>query len=268
MNFDKLEEISQDEIKSIELELLLEITEFCDNNNLKYTLDSGTLIGALRHRGFIPWDDDIDIAMPYPDYIKLIELFNNNDDKYQGELKAGIGAGFHFGKYCDKRTVVKTIHRSDELLYGVWVDILPMYSIDDDDEIAKRDINKVLYYEKRAWKYMGYAYFRNPLKKVYHILFNKCLLRYYFKQIDKIINKYPYGTTKRLRIVPVVSNSLSYNYNDHFENRMQVYFEGHTLYAPQNYDMYLKNQYGDYMILPPVEKRVTHHINAYWKNDI
>lgn len=110
MEFDCLKKIPPEEVKQIELNLLKEITSFCDENNLKYTLDSGTLIGALRHKGFIPWDDDIDIAMPYPDYIKLIELFGKNRNGYNGELKSGITAGFHFAKYCDKRTVIKTLH--------------------------------------------------------------------------------------------------------------------------------------------------------------
>lgn len=265
MKFDCLIEISPEEIKQIELNLLKEITSFCDENNLKYALDSGTLIGALRHKGFIPWDDDIDIAMPYPDYIKLIELFGKNENRYNGELKAGIDAGFHFAKYCDKRTVVKTLHRSDDKLYGIWVDIFPMYSIDDDNETAQKDINKVLYYESKSWRYMGTKHIHNFLKRWCHAIANPIFIRYYFKKIDEIVNKYPYGSTKRIRIVPVVSNKLAYGENDHFDERIKIRFEDGMFYAPKSYDIYLRNQYGNYMELPPEDKRSNHHIEAYWR---
>lgn len=266
MKFDELEKISLEKIKEIEVELLKEITSFCDKHNLRYVLDSGTLIGALRHKGFIPWDDDIDLAMPYPDYIKLVELFSNGENsKGNGELKAGINAGFHFAKYCDKRTVVKTLHRADDMLYGVWVDIFPMYSIDDDDEIAQQDINSILHFESLSWGCMGINYIRNPVKKLCHKVANPFVLKYCFKKIDTIVNKYPYGSTKRLRIVPVVSDALAYAYNDHFDNRIKVEFEGEMYYAPCDYDMYLRNQYGNYMELPPMNKRITHQISAYWK---
>ena len=72
MEFDCLKKIPPEEVKQIELNLLKEITSFCDENNLKYTLDSGTLIGALRHKGFIPWDDDVDVCMPREDYDRFI----------------------------------------------------------------------------------------------------------------------------------------------------------------------------------------------------
>lgn len=265
MEFDCLKKIPPEEVKQIELNLLKEITSFCDENNLKYTLDSGTLIGALRHKGFIPWDDDIDIAMLYPDYIKLIELFGKNRNGYNGELKSGITAGFHFAKYCDKRTVIKTLHRSDNKLYGVWVDVFPMYSIDDDDDDAQRSIDKVLYYERKSWGYMGTDCIHNIIKKCYHAIINPVLFRYYFRKIDEIVNKYPYGSTKRIRIVPVVSNKLAYGEKNHFDERIKVRFEDGMFYAPKNYDTYLRNQYGNYMELPPEDKRVTHQINAYWK---
>ena len=88
---------------------------------------------------------------------------------------------------------------------------------------------------------------------------------YHFRKIDEIVNKYPYGSTKRIRIVPVVSNKLAYGEKNHFDERIKVRFEDGMFYAPKNYDTYLRNQYGNYMELPPEDKRVTHQINAYWK---
>ena len=120
-DFSKMQRISADEIKKIELDLLDEFDAFCEKHNLKYTLDSGTLIGAIRHKGFIPWDDDIDVAMPYPDYLKFIELFNKENQNLRGEALYGLAYGFHYAKLCDKRTVVKREHRKDSMLFGVWI---------------------------------------------------------------------------------------------------------------------------------------------------
>lgn len=86
MEFDCLKKIPPEEVKQIELNLLKEITSFCDENNLKYTLDSGTLIGALRHKGFIPWDDDIDIAIGSPYSRRSQSIYSDNS--YRLDLKA------------------------------------------------------------------------------------------------------------------------------------------------------------------------------------
>lgn len=264
MNYENLKKISDTAVKEIELNLLLELDEFCNKHGLKYALDGGTLIGAIRHKGFIPWDDDIDVVMPYPDYLRLIELFKEDGNKYNGELKAGIDAGFHYAKFCDKRTIVKVLHRSDDKLYGVWVDIFPMYSIDDDDATAQKDIDKILFYERRSWRYMGTRNYHTPIRRLYHMITNRAVLQYYFKKIDKVVNKFPYGTTNRIRFTPVVSRKLCPANNDHFDNRIKLEFEGYKFFAPRDYDAYLTGMYGDYMKLPPIDQRINHKIEAYW----
>ena len=75
--------INSDELKSIQLDLLQKTVDFCENSGLRYFLCGGTLIGAIRHKGYIPWDDDIDIAMPRPDYEKFIRIFNRPQNYYQ-----------------------------------------------------------------------------------------------------------------------------------------------------------------------------------------
>lgn len=261
MNYELLERISSDEIKKIELSLLDEFHNFCEQNNLKYALDSGTLIGAVRHKGFIPWDDDIDVAMPYPDYLKFLDIFVSTSGNAQ--ICTGEQYGFHYTKLCDKRTVVRRDHRKDERLFGVWIDIFPMYSIDDNDEVAKNDIRKALYWGQKSWGYLGVPH-RNPLKKIYHIATDNYNLKHCLNEIDSIVNRYPYGSTKRIRIVPIVSQKLSFANTNHFENRQLMEFEGKAFYVPKDYDQYLTNQFGNYMTLPPIESRVTHSIEAYW----
>lgn len=79
MIYDESKKMSLAEIKSVELDLLIEFDSFCNEHNLKYALDGGTLIGALRHKGFIPWDDDIDVTMPFPDFLKFVELYKKKE---------------------------------------------------------------------------------------------------------------------------------------------------------------------------------------------
>ena len=265
-DFSTMQKISAEEIKKIELNLLDEFDSFCEKHNLKYTLDSGTLIGAIRHKGFIPWDDDIDVAMPYPDYLKFIKIFNNENHNLKGEAVYGVKYGFHYAKLCDKRTIVKRDHRKDGMLFGVWIDIFPMYSIDDDDDIAHEDIRTALYWGEKSWGYLGCPH-RNPLKILYHKVFDNYMLKKCLVNIDKVLNKHVYGSTKRIRIVPLFTDILGFSFNDHFEQRIKAQFEGKMYYIPKDYDLYLKNCFGDYMVLPTEDKRICHEIEAYWREE-
>ena len=78
-----MKRLNVDEMKAIELDMLKDISNFCDNNGIRYYLCGGTLLGAVRHKGFIPWDDDMDIAMPRPDYEKFLEIFNTQSHRYK-----------------------------------------------------------------------------------------------------------------------------------------------------------------------------------------
>ena len=264
MNYELLERVSSDEIKKIELSLLDEFHNFCEQNNLKYTLDSGTLIGAVRHKGFIPWDDDIDVSMPYPDYLKFLDIFVSTSGNAQ--ICTGEQYGFHYTKLCDKRTVVRRDHRKDERLFGVWIDIFPMYSIDDNDEVAKNDIRKALYWGQKSWGYLGCPH-RNPLKTLYHKIFDNYMLKKCLNNVDKVLEKYPYGSTKRIRIIPLFTDILAFSFNDHFDQRIKAQFEEKMYYIPRDYDFYLNNCFGDYMVLPSEDKRICHEIEAYWRNE-
>lgn len=265
MNFEGLKRVSDKEIKEIEVNLLLKFDEFCNKYGFKYVLDGGTLIGAVRHKGFIPWDDDIDVAMPFPDFLRFVDLYRKKNADSPIKLLYGLddSYGFHYGKLVDSRTIVKSKFRQDKSLYPIWIDIFPMYSMDDDDDLAQAKIDKMLHYYGKTWSYLSVNY-KNPIRKFYHVICNDKMLRYYMKKIDKILLEHPYGSTKRIRFAPVVSRKLCPAKNDHFDNRIKLEFEGYEFYAPKDYDAYLTGMYGDYMKLPPEEQRINHKIEAYW----
>lgn len=264
MNYDENKRMTLEEIKKVELQLLITFHDFCEKHKLKYVLDGGTLLGAVRHKGFIPWDDDIDVTMPFPDFLKFVKEYRSECDNSDKKILYGDdGYGFHFGKFVDMRTIVKSNFREDKRIYPVWVDIFPMYSIDDDDQEALRKVNQAMDYYEKTWNFLGNNS-TNVLKKFYHRLMNDWMLKYYMDKINKIMFEHPYGSTKRIRFAPVVERTLVPAGNDHFDNRIKIEFEGHYFYAPQKYDEYLTELYGDYMKLPPEDQRTTHKINAYW----
>lgn len=86
MNYDGMKKLSMEEVKKVELDLLITFDAFCKKHHLRYVLDGGTLIGAMRHQGFIPWDDDIDVAMPFPDFLKFKELYEKECGDSQKQL--------------------------------------------------------------------------------------------------------------------------------------------------------------------------------------
>ena len=116
MNYDGMKKLSMEEVKKVELDLLITFDAFCKKHHLRYVLDGGTLIGAMRHQGFIPWDDDIDVAMPFPDFLKFKELYEKECGDSQKQLLYGKNNpyGFHYGKFVDKRTVVKSESRTSK----------------------------------------------------------------------------------------------------------------------------------------------------------
>lgn len=268
MNYDGMKKLSMEEVKKVELDLLITFDAFCKKHHLRYVLDGGTLIGAMRHQGFIPWDDDIDVAMPFPDFLKFKELYEKECSDSQKQLLYGKNNpyGFHYGKFVDKRTVVKSDFREDKRLYSVWVDIFPMYSIDDDDSIAQKKIDEILNYYSKTWLCLC-TRFRNPFRKIFHLAFNDMMRKHYMNKIDNILFEHEYGSTNRIRCVPVVCKKLIPAKNDHFEKPITVTFEGYDFYAPRDYDEYLTRIYGDYMKLPPLDKRTSHSIEAYWMID-
>jgi len=141
-----MKELSLDEIKQISIDLLQDMHEFCIEHNLKYSLGFGTLIGAIRHMGFIPWDDDIDIMMPRPDY----EIFcRTYVSKHGYELVAPCKKGCYisYARICEvEKTLVVSPAAWHSTPSGVWIDIFPVDGAPDDENLMKsiyQDVKKI-----------------------------------------------------------------------------------------------------------------------------
>ena len=264
-----MRKLSADEYKSIILNILVKVDSICRENNLKYYICYGTLLGAVRHKGFIPWDDDIDIFMPREDYYKLgkyiinhpelnlnyIDIFNRKDTIY------------YCAKVCDANTVMaKEAHFRPVEGYGAFIDIFPLDYIPDDEKKRQNYRAKALYKE-RLLQHSAHIkpYKGRTLKQtiLIHIGFYYAHLFSTRKILEKMHRDFQYNNL-------VKTNWMGIPYEKPFraavfERRTEYSFEGYNFFGPAEYDEFLKTAYGDYMILPPVEKRRTHRVECYIK---
>ena len=154
-----MKELTQEELKEVQLQIMDYVDYFCRTNNINYTLACGSLIGAIRHGGFIPWDDDIDIHILRKDYIRFTEMWNAHKDVHPFELiniESGNNMGYPFGKIYDPKTItyIGNIERT-----GVFIDVFPVdYVIDEEDYVERQSKIGHLYKMRNAylqWKLMS-----------------------------------------------------------------------------------------------------------------
>ncbi len=267
--------LSVEEHKRIILGILEYVADFCEKNGLRYFLSDGTLIGAIRHQGFIPWDDDIDIRMPRPDLNKLIEIFNSNSENtpyYLVDPKTDRSRHY-IVKIIDKRTIkIEPYFNYKNGYLGADVDIFPIDgSPDDIDEFYKwggrvRKYNKAILYKKvplrRKILRIGKDILCNRNKAVVAPFSNYKRL---IEKRDAMLNEFPYDDSNY--VGHIGASELFRVPKKAYDDYIKVNFEGRLFRVPQGYDDILKAQYGDYMQLPPEEEQVTHHVNeVYWIN--
>ena len=145
----KRKKLNSDEVKKIELQLLLKFDELCKKHDLQYSLCGGTLLGAIRHKGFIPWDDDIDVMMPRDDFEKLLKLEKTQaSDQVEKLVSWKSGKSIYpFIKMINTKTVLKEKYLDKEYTTGVWIDIFPIDGMPEDQKIVDKKYKKVIFYK-------------------------------------------------------------------------------------------------------------------------
>lgn len=262
--------IEVEECKQIELRILAKFAEYCDLHNLKYYLAYGTLLGAIRHQGFIPWDDDIDVCMPREDYEYLLNNFNADLEK--GEFYELIDPfskkGIHtFIKIIDNRTlkIENGVDYSKKSPLGIDIDVFPL-----DGWVSEKNVKNRYRLNRIIFRFVIIANLptknKSPIKRSI-IKFFKLFRAGFIRLLHYRATKVQFGESEFVGVqVSMYSKHIDCYSRELFKDRMRISFEGNQFWAPSGYDEYLSSNYGNYMSLPPEEKRVTHHSNVcYWR---
>lgn len=261
------------ELQKCIIETLSAFHDFCEENNLNYYMTGGTLLGAVRHKGIIPWDDDVDVCMPRPDYKRLIELAGKLPEGYSiGYFELDRGYVYPFAKLYNGKLLVKESFGCKSYTGGAWVDIFPLDATFSSSKLSALHFWLIKMLRSLfELKVRGYQAPRDKRK----------VIRYHFKKVIKII------AFSVLHFVPVkilfwVMESLAgiigydkservarlysgYGKNATFDKEVYIEkvlleFNGYKFYAPAGYHEYLTTLYGDYMTPPPPKERRVHNI--------
>ena len=285
----KMKKMSIEDLKKIELDILIDVDKFCNKYGIKYYLCGGTLLGAVRHKGFIPWDDDMDIAMPRKEYERFLKLYNVADSRYS---VSGIenNSKWHmtFARVEDRNTILyeKTLKKKYRKCC-VFVDLFPIDGVPDNIQEEKSFAFRQKIFASIA-NASSFCFFpsrhysdskdtnvklknllRTLLKYIAIAVFSTVNTQSVIKRVNSNSKKYIFGKTRDVGLTVFVWNwkfeKASFNA---FKERQKFEFEGNFFWGPKGYDEYLTKTYGDYMTPPPVENQVSHHsFEAYLKDD-
>lgn len=271
-----MKHLTLDEVKNLQLQILLKFAKFCEENNLTYCLAYGTLLGAIRHNGFIPWDDDIDVLMPRPDYERFLEMTRT--------LSVGENLVVHncdrtqffnapFTKLVDDRTDGHEAFLDKRLNTGVWIDIFPLDGMPESPSEQQKYLTMLS--KKRQLLELSsrpLTFTWNPLKLAKRTFIYLYYHRYNFKTLAIELNNIAKNTYK-YEDSQLVGNACFFGGSKNalpksvYSEVILKSFENHEFNVPAKYDLVLTQCYGDYMTPPPPHKQVNLHMYSCWWKD-
>lgn len=270
-------ELTLEEIRKIQVNELLYVKDICDKNNITYYLISGTLLGAVKYKGYILWDDDIDIALERSNYLKLIKLIEEDNNSEYKLLTVYNTKDYYYpyGKLVSKSTkLVENAKEIEEL--GVFIDVFPMDSFNDDimkvykktkflrNISTKRMKIKNMIQKskllKEEEKKVKFKFIKDIVYNIIDIVSLPLGYTFWTKVLDKVLSKHKdgkYYCTMYLHKKKYFDVSL-------FNDIEEYEFEGYKFTSIKKYDTYLRKLYGDYLSDPPLSLQRTHHqMKAY-----
>lgn len=267
-----MKQIGLKEMQQIELDLLLELDKVCRKHSLRYYLDGGTLLGAMCYEGFIPWDDDIDLKMPRPDYEKLLKL----QPEFPGHIRLDAPNPEHCQytmlKLIDDRTVLR---EQQGKTTGVYLDVLPMDGHPEDPEECRKHIRKLQrlnsLFHQSLEDFQGMKQSKNSSSRLKGRLYSRIYTPWkLYRKLTGLAKQYDYDTAGYVGLL-VEGNPEKERFEKHWlEPAIEMEFEGHHFPAPNGYKPHLEIFYGSHitkeeyyhnlpMILPD------HQHEVFWK---
>ena len=262
------------ELKKIELNLLKQVHEFCKERGIRHYLAGGTLLGAVRHKGFIPWDDDIDLVMPRPDYERFCLEFAAPNASVR-TFKNSSGFFYPYAKVFDDRTLLVE-DRNPGALSSVFLDVFPVDGVSEACPVRVLRMvavcNAILsvrrtppLWRRRAWKKQLGLWLCIPLRLIPRFVRN-AFARRLLHRIDGVLSSRVFASSPFAGALVGVYGSKEILPREAFSVGVDMPFEDGIFSAMVGWNDYLSSLFGDYMTLPPPEKRITHHdFRAWWK---
>ncbi len=261
-----------------ELSILLEFHRICEKHNLVYSLSSGTLLGAIRHKGFIPWDDDVDVVMLRDDYEKFCDV-SKHELKDPFFLQTYETEKYHFAPFAkirsSKITVVEKSTSHVKINHGAWIDVFPADNVPSDLMKQKQQYNTGKKYTQNIERFLytygskNDSFIKRQIKNIIRVL-NICTYRinpylpYAYNKREKVIKQYNDSQTSLVGLLTFSSDFENHLRNtirkSDFDDIILTEFEGKEFCCCKNYHDQLSKLYGDYMIVPDEKDRVTHNI--------
>lgn len=265
------------EQKQVMLHILRTFADFCENHGLRYFLDAGTLLGAVRHKGYIPWDDDVDVCMPYADYQRFCDLMKTEKLAEHIYVEFPEDTIYPFMKLADDRTILVEFPEKNPMEVEVYIDVFVKSGIYDLSKSSALLCKTCELLSLWQWfnKYSIYAWQRSDQlwKRLIAAVGRKLIkrpnrpLKWQQALMERNQKRHPYETCG---YVTTLTNGEFHKCapRECFAGHTMLEFEGQQFRGPKDYDTYLRCLYpGDYMQLPPKEKRVKHDTVIYWKSE-
>lgn len=266
----KVHQLTEEELRQIQLiqlEMLKEVDRICNLCGIHYNIIAGTLLGAVRHKGFIPWDDDADVALVREEYEKFriaCEKELDHSRYYFQDHRNTPGYRWGYGKLRKKDTLFLR-ENQEHMPYeqGIFIDVFPLDAVSEYKCVRALQNFKCFCIRKIMWAPVGKIAVKNPFWKGWYRLLDHIPANVIYGYFNKYVQKRNRKKTKWVRILTFPTPNKEYGYlRKWYDNSEPIEFEDGVFWGIKDYDEYLSFKFGDYRELPPIEKRKVHPVTA------